>query len=571
MNLADIGTADPARNGLRRDSARSAVAGTLVVVVLAFAVLRLLTLLWALGSPGDGGPGLHVDEAQYWHWSTALAWGYYSKPPVIAALLAGATALFGDGVLGVKSVGLILFPLTALVLGLFAARLAREHGADPRRAAGWTAALFLASPLAALLGLATTTDAPLLLCWSLASALLWHVRQANLAGHASRAGWLLLGLVCGIGLLSKYSDAAWLAGALAWLWLDRRQGLLAEVPALRRDARLGLLSAAGVCLAMLLPHLAWNAAMGWPTLQHTAEITAVSRPDGTPYVAELLRSLSVPLGVLLMAGPLLLAILPSSLRVLARQGGAGARLLLALHLPLLLLGMLQALRGEPQVNWVAPLVPGLVLALGLALALRPVTSGGKRLLVGLLALHTAAGAVVPLAQPLSQVWHDRVDAGSTLPRRLDIWARMRGWPEALADLHGRAGQALREHPDAPMLTTSRSVVAIAAHGWRDLPVRWRAWSAGGPPHSHYELTAAWPRAGAQRIGDVVLILADRDLPADLLERLDPPELLGTAQARAGTHSVVTLWLWRARLRSLSMDAPGPAERAVAMNPGVPSP
>jgi hypothetical protein len=31
---------------------------------------------------------LDVDEAYYWGWAQALDWGYYSKPPLIAGLLA---------------------------------------------------------------------------------------------------------------------------------------------------------------------------------------------------------------------------------------------------------------------------------------------------------------------------------------------------------------------------------------------------------------------------------------------------------------------------------------------------
>ena len=52
------------------------------------------------------GAGLHVDEAQYWWWSTELAWGYYSKPPMIAALIHLSTTLFGDGVVGVRALGM---------------------------------------------------------------------------------------------------------------------------------------------------------------------------------------------------------------------------------------------------------------------------------------------------------------------------------------------------------------------------------------------------------------------------------------------------------------------------------
>ena len=39
---------------------------------------------------------LYPDEAQYWLWSRTLAFGYFSKPPLIAWAIAGTTALGGD-------------------------------------------------------------------------------------------------------------------------------------------------------------------------------------------------------------------------------------------------------------------------------------------------------------------------------------------------------------------------------------------------------------------------------------------------------------------------------------------
>ncbi len=552
----------------------------LLVWVLSLGALRLLTLLLALG---DGGPGLHVDEAQYWQWSRALDWGYYSKPPVIAVLIAGATALFGDGVLAVKSVALLLYPMTGLVLGVLATRLARDHGlAGPvaHRAGLIAAALFMASPLAALLGLATTTDAPLLLCWSLASLLLWQARQAQVQGRRARLTWLALGLVCGIGLLSKYSFAAWIAGALAWTWLDRHDAPAHAAD--RAEQRRGRLSAAGVTLALLLPHLAWNAAMGWPTLQHTAEITAVQHgAEGGPLASlagSLLRSLSVPLGAALMVGPVpfVATLLSPFLLLIARRGGPAAqalrpllaaaplRFVAVLHLPLLLAGMLQALRGEPQINWVAPLVPGLVLLLGMALARlleKPTmptlqadtTRAGLRRhrwqagLVATIGLHLAIGAALPLAHELNQWWRRAVDPqAATLPRQLDIWARMRGWPEAWDALRPALVQARARTPGLPLLTTSRSVIAIGDHAWRDLALPWRAWTEGGPPHSHHQMVAGW--TGLQPGDGPVLIVADAALPQALLARLQAPALLAVAHGRAGAHSTVTLRLWRAEVR-----------------------
>ena len=52
---------------------------------LVFAALALILAVRAaavLVSPLN----LYADEAQYWRWAQGLAWGYYSKPPMIACL-----------------------------------------------------------------------------------------------------------------------------------------------------------------------------------------------------------------------------------------------------------------------------------------------------------------------------------------------------------------------------------------------------------------------------------------------------------------------------------------------------
>ena len=83
--------------------------GALALALLAITVWRAWVVVHVHA-------GLHVDEAQYWVWAQALDWGYYSKPPVIAALIAASTALLGDGLLGVKALAMLCYPLTAWVL-----------------------------------------------------------------------------------------------------------------------------------------------------------------------------------------------------------------------------------------------------------------------------------------------------------------------------------------------------------------------------------------------------------------------------------------------------------------------
>ena len=60
--------------------------------------------------------GLYTDEAQYWLWSRALDFGYFSKPPLIAWLVRASTNLCGNGEACVRLASPLLHGATALVV-----------------------------------------------------------------------------------------------------------------------------------------------------------------------------------------------------------------------------------------------------------------------------------------------------------------------------------------------------------------------------------------------------------------------------------------------------------------------
>src|ERR1700761_8001189 len=60
-----------------------AVGATFLMTVLRLAAIRLSPLQ------------LYADEAQYWLWSQHLAFGYFTKPPLLAWIIR-ATTLMGD-------------------------------------------------------------------------------------------------------------------------------------------------------------------------------------------------------------------------------------------------------------------------------------------------------------------------------------------------------------------------------------------------------------------------------------------------------------------------------------------
>lgn len=202
------------------------------------------------------GITLYMDEAQYWDWSRHLDWGFHDKPPLIVALVAASTALFGSGELGVKALAMVLYPITALCLvGLARALWPTSSGV---RTGIVAAAVFMSLPAVGLLGLLATTDAPLMLCWTLAAWALWRAQVTDRLGY-----WAALGVALGLGMLSKYSMAAFGVTMIWALWgiHGPRKGIF----------RLGPWLSVAVALLVMAPHLIWNAQHGYPTLQYTAQ------------------------------------------------------------------------------------------------------------------------------------------------------------------------------------------------------------------------------------------------------------------------------------------------------------
>ncbi|KDB53677.1 hypothetical protein X805_07590 [Sphaerotilus natans subsp. natans DSM 6575] len=522
----------------------------LLLRLLGFGALALLLRLALLaGVLDDPTIGLQVDEAQYWGWSRELAWGYYSKPPGIAALIAASTAIGGDGVIGVRWLAMAVQVAAGVALGLLAHDLAQaawpEQADRARRAAVWATLIALSNPVAGLLGLAATTDAPLLLCWTLAARALWRLRRSGRLADGRG-----LGLWLGLGLLSKYTMAALLPGLLGWLWRRRHDG--------GPDPRPALALACALAALLLLPHLLWNAQAGWPTLHHTAEITVQAGPPGARTALAMLGSLAGWLGgQWLMSGPLWL---PLWLRWRRRLPAGAAlppavrELLLALTVPLLLIGAAQALNAKAQINWTAPAMQGLVLALALWLA--PAGRRPLRRAAGVVvALHLLLVSTLPLIGGATRWIHGE---GAVPPRSLDLWARMRGWEPALQALAPAARDPLAA--GAVLIGADRTLISHGRHAWRDLPgADWHAWRPDRrrPPADHYQLVAGWPgtASAADRQRPLLIVSHGETLPPDWLAWLEPPVRLAGSRTAQGAERTLVLTLWRTRLR----DTPAPTE------------
>ena len=216
-----------------------------------FSFLNLFKLCLLSGIILFAGIGLAPDEAQYWTWSRLLDWGYYSKPPGIAAQIWLGTRLFDHTEWGVRAVSVLI----SLAQGFAIYWLALKSKLTSR-AAFWCATLFAFSPIGIIGGVLATTDGGFLLCWTLACGVLLSCEDAE-DGRMP----LLFGLCIFFGALFKWPIY------LLWIpFLLMRQKYFAKQP---------LVYAIGgivISLCGLLPGIFWNLTHDWATFRHVGTI-----------------------------------------------------------------------------------------------------------------------------------------------------------------------------------------------------------------------------------------------------------------------------------------------------------
>ena len=289
------------------------------LVLLRLAMLSVLDL------------ALFYDEAYYHFWSKDLAFGYYSKPPVVAWLIALTTTLAGHvSEWSVRIASPILYCLTGAVIYLIG-----RHLKD--RCAGMIAAtLFLSTPLVTFNSLFITTDAPLLFFWALTAYVYLLALESNRLSL-----WILCGFLGGAGLLSKYTMGLLAVGFFAHLLWCCRERLFTPGPWL----------AAVVAFLVFLTNLLWNYQHDFISFQHTSEISQLS---GDLFHPE--RFLEFFVGQFLVFGPIAMWLFLQVL--LQRRYTKADKFLLTTTLPLLLLIGIQALLSRAHVNWAAPVYVG---------------------------------------------------------------------------------------------------------------------------------------------------------------------------------------------------------------------
>jgi 4-amino-4-deoxy-L-arabinose transferase-like glycosyltransferase len=233
----------------------------------------------------DNRYGFHRDELYYVVAGRRLAWGYVDFPPLTPAVARVAHVIFGDSLVGLRVPALVAGVAT-LVLTV---AMTRQLGGSPR--AEFVAAIGVATCgfYLGANGLFQTVSLDVL-AWAM--ALYAFVR---LVTSRQPIWWLAVGATVGLGMLTKYTMPAFVAGL----------GVATLLTPLRRDLRTPWPWLAGlVAVLVAAPNLAWQVAHGWPSIDFLRGQNArVSAANPVPkYVSDQLLILGPSLVILTGAG-----------------------------------------------------------------------------------------------------------------------------------------------------------------------------------------------------------------------------------------------------------------------------
>jgi len=464
--------------------------------VLAITGLRVL---WLVYQPAD----LYPDEAQYWFWAQHPALGYYSKPPLVAWLIALTTGLFGESEFAIRLSAPLLHAGTAVLVYAIGARLYDS------RVGLWSALAYASLPGASVSAFIISTDAPLVLFW--AAALYAFIRARDDGG----AGWwVALGLACGLGLLAKYAMAYWLLSALGYVLLVRAE---------RRHLR-PLLAAAGLALLAYSPNFWWNWQNGFVSYVHVRDNAGMSEPlfHLTAFV-EFFGSQFAVFGPLFFAG---LLVLTASPRTLAEPR---ARLLASFALPVLAMMLAVSFLSRAQPNWAAPaFVSATVLVVAWALS-----RGWRKLVIFSVALHLVVVALLFTGrETLAAI-------GIELPAKYDALGRLRGW-RALGSI---VSAELAANPGSTLFADDREMLAALVYYVRPHPfdaVKWKLKS--GLAKDQWDLTNDL----SKHFGENFLLVAEHRLIGEMQPSFAAIERLRSVVIPVGPGASRSYTLYLAR-------------------------
>jgi undecaprenyl-diphosphatase len=291
-------------------------------------VITIFRIFYILRGPLDLSPV----EAWYWQLSAGIAAAGQGASPLLTVLIGMSTSLLGGTVFGIRILALLFSLLSSYIIF----RLVVDMYGDEAAALG-SALLLQAIPLFSFLGLFMTPDSPLVFFWSISLWMLYRVvtrQQVNQS--VLPAGWILLGISVGLGVLIDGSMILFPLGMMVFLSISDGRGQLKTI----KPYASILIS---LCCVLL-----WGAVKGWAGIG----IFAGQFPGGFGTdlsTSGILRFVAWQAG---MMTPIILVVIFISLhKLFYKDRGLQSSYLFAFSIPILAVSLAANLFINNRIDW----------------------------------------------------------------------------------------------------------------------------------------------------------------------------------------------------------------------------
>jgi 4-amino-4-deoxy-L-arabinose transferase-like glycosyltransferase len=429
-----------------------------------FIVLALLTL-WRIFQISLNDYNLSFDEAQYWHWSNFLSFGYFSKPPVVAWVIALFTSIFGEGETFVRMGSAVAHMLTAISLYFTAKEL------YSKRAGFYSAIVFATIPGVSFSSMLISTD-PFLMCfWGW--ALFAFVKAMK---NDEWKNWILLGVFLGFGMLSKYAMIAFLLSMVIYIpWAKKDETLNISYSKMAFSFF--------ISVAIYTPNFLWNASNHFVSYVHTGANANLKGSYFHPDKA--LEFIGSQFGVFGLFFAVLLFLMfkikdqifiDSQSEMIEKSAPISrAKLLYSFSLPLVIIMTIEGFLSRANANWAA----AAYVSASMLVTCYLLQNKKLVLIKSLVAIHMILAVFLYNADGIIKA------TNIELNKKTDIAKRLRGWD----DFSKEVSKIAKENENATLLFDERKIITPVLYYMKPHPFENAAkFNVNGIIQDHYDLT-----------------------------------------------------------------------------------
>ncbi len=296
-------------------------------------IIFIIKVLSILNSPLS----LSVDEAQYWDWSNNLDFGYFSKPPFIAWIIASTTYFFGIAEWSIR----LSSPIIHLLIAVLIWHISKS--VYDIKVANFITLIWATLPLTSFGSLIISTDTPLLLFWCMSLYTLLKTLKSN------KIIWpILLGISIGLAFLTKYAALYFIVILICLIIFNQR---------FKKNLYKFIIT---ICIFLLIcaPNLYWNFVNDLSTFSHTAYNANLDTVS-----LNYLEPMKFMGSQLVICGPfIVIAYLLKITKI--KSYNENEFLLISFSLPILILIIIQAFLKTSNANWAVTAFPGIIILIG---------------------------------------------------------------------------------------------------------------------------------------------------------------------------------------------------------------